>query len=635
MLPRPLARINKIDPDELNMLKKRIDVAMLVIIFSAALILARLWYLQIYRGDEYAKLAENNRIRIQEIIAPRGDILDRTGQPIITNRPRFNVVWNREDTPDQNEDELLKDVAKIFKEDISVLLDRIRAATENPRYISIRLKEDVDWETVVAIENKHLSLPGVTIEAISSRDYLYGDLASHLIGYLGEVSQAELKDNRYEGYKNGDPIGKQGLEKLFEEHLRGEKGRRYLEVDVRGLQQRQVRIQEPFLGNNLHLTLDLELQKVAEEAMAGKAGAVVAMEVNTGNMLVMCSTPPLELQEFIGGISKKSWDRMLNDPLKPLINKTVQGSYPPGSIFKIVTALAAISEGLVTPDTSIFCSGGIMFGNRRFGCWKKGGHGTVNFQKALIESCDVYFYTMGMRLGVDKIARYAHSLGLGKKSGVELEHEKSGIIPTTEWKRKRYRDKWHEGETLSVAIGQGYVTTTPLQICRMTATVANGGTLYRPQIVRSITSPDGKTLKTFTPVTEGLALGSDKSLALIREALTGVVNSPGGTAKVVRLPDVLIAGKTGTAQVVQLSHVRGVGESAIPYKYRDHAWFTSFAPAEKPEIAITVLVEHGQHGGSAAGPVARAVFKRYFEMKNGIPASPEETPPQLPDVNGE
>lgn len=635
MPPRPLARINKIDPDELNMLKKRIDVAMLVIIFSAALILARLWYLQIYRGDEYAKLAENNRIRIQEIIAPRGDILDRTGQPIIINRPRFNVVWNREDTPDQNEDELLKDVAKIFKEDISVLLDRIRAATEKPRYISIRLKEDVDWETVVAIENKHLSLPGVTIEAISSRDYLYGDLASHLIGYLGEVSQDELKDSRYEGYRNGDPIGKQGLEKLFEEHLRGEKGRRYLEVDVRGLQQRQVRIQEPFPGNNLHLTLDLELQKVAEEAMAGKAGAVVAMEVNTGNLLVMCSTPPLELQEFIGGISKKSWDRMLNDPLKPLINKTVQGSYPPGSTFKIVTALAAISEGLVTPDTSIFCSGGIMFGNRRFGCWKKGGHGTVNFQKALIESCDVYFYTMGMRLGVDKIARYAQSLGLGKKSGVELEHEKSGIIPTTEWKRKRYRDKWHEGETLSVAIGQGYVTTTPLQICRMTATVANGGTLYRPQIVRSITSPDGKTLKTFAPVTEGRALGSEKSLALIREALTGVVNSPGGTAKVVRLPDVLIAGKTGTAQVVHLSHVRGMGESAIPYKYRDHAWFTSFAPAEKPEIAVTVLVEHGQHGGSAAGPVAKAVFKRYFEIKNGIPASQEETPPQLPDVNGE
>ena len=631
MSPRPLAKINKIDPAELKMLKKRIDIAMVVIILSATLLLTRLWYLQIYRGDEYAKLSEINRIRIQEIAAPRGNILDRTGQPIITNRPRFNVVWNREDAP--NPDAIIKDLAKILGEDISVLLDRIRAATENPRYMPTRLKEDIDWETLVTIENKHLSLPGVRIEVMPSRDYLYGDFASHLVGYLGEISRAELSEKHYVTYQSGDQVGKQGVEKIFERYLKGEKGRNYLEVDVHGFEQRQMQLQDPYPGNDLHLTLDIELQRTAEEAMAGKAGAVVVMEVNTGNLLVMSSSPPLHLQEFIGGISQTAWDKMLNDPLHPLLDKTIQGQYPPGSVFKIATALAAISEGIVTPDATYFCGGSLNFGNRRYGCWKKGGHGTVDFQRALIESCDVYFYSVGMRLGVDKIAKYANSLGLGKKTGIDLEHEKGGIIPSAAWKQQRYKEKWQDGETLSVAIGQGYVLTTPLQICRMTAAVVNGGTLYRPQLVHSITAPDGKTLKTFSPASEGKILGSAHSLALIKEALVGVVNSAGGTAKVVALPDVLIGGKTGTAQVVNLSHVAGMSEKSIPYKYRDHAWFSAFAPAENPEIAITVLVEHGQHGGSAAGPVAKAVFKRYFELKNGKPENPAEAPLPSPAMD--
>ncbi|MFA6499081.1 MAG: penicillin-binding transpeptidase domain-containing protein, partial [Desulfurivibrionaceae bacterium] len=355
MPPRPLTKINKIDPAELKMLKKRIDIAMAVIIFLAALLLARLWYLQIYRGDDFAKLSEINRIRIQQIAAPRGNILDRTGQPIITNRPRFNVVWSREDAP--NPDAVIKDLAKILNEDISVLLDRIRAATENPRYMPTRLKEDIDWETLVTIENKHLSLPGVRIEVMPSRDYLYGDFASHLVGYLAEISPAELTEKRYAKYQSGDQVGKQGVEKIFEEFLKGEKGRNYLEVDVHGFEQRQMQLQEPFPGNDLHLTLDIELQRVAEEAMGDKAGAVVVMEVNTGNLLVMCSSPPLHLQEFVGGISTTAWNKLLNDPLNPLLDKTIQGQYPPGSTFKIVTALAAISEGVITPDATFFCGG--------------------------------------------------------------------------------------------------------------------------------------------------------------------------------------------------------------------------------------------------------------------------------------
>ncbi len=618
-MPRPLAKINKIDPAELKILKKRLDIATAVIIFFVAVLIARLWFLQIHSGTEYARRSESNRIRIQDIVAPRGNILDRNGKTIITNRPRFNVVWSREDAP--NPDEIIKILARILDEDITVLLDRIRASADHPRYFPTRLKEDIDWKTLVTIENNHFNLPGVSIEVLPSRDYLFGDFASHTIGYLGEISQAELEEPQYANHQRGDQVGKLGVEKLFEETLKGEKGRNYLEVDVRGFEQRQINLQEPLPGNDLQLTLDIDLQIAAETAMEGKAGAVVVMEVDTGRLLVLCSTPPLRLQEFVGGISSKAWNALLNDPLNPLINKTIQGQYPPGSTFKIVTALAAISEGVVTPETIYYCGGSLNFGNRRYGCWKRGGHGAVDFHRALVESCDVYFYQVGQRLGVDTIARYAQSMGLGQKTGIDLEHEKNGITPTAAWKKQRFKESWQEGETLSVAIGQGYNLTTPLQICQMTSALVNGGVLYRPQLIQTVMDPEGKPVSTFAPEVYGKSLGSARGRALIQQALVDVVNSKSGTAKVVRLPNVMVGGKTGTAQVIRLSHLEGLREQAIPYKYRDHAWFTCFAPAEKPEIAVTVLVEHGLHGGSGAGPVAKIVLSRYFEQKYGLPAT--------------
>ena len=618
-MPRPLAKINKIDPAELKILKKRLDIATAVIIFFVAVLIARLWFLQIHSGTEYARRSESNRIRIQDIVAPRGNILDRNGKTIITNRPRFNVVWSREDAP--NPDEIIKILARILDEDITVLLDRIRASADHPRYFPTRLKEDIDWKTLVTIENNHFNLPGVSIEVLPSRDYLFGDFASHTIGYLGEISQTELEEPQYANHQRGDQVGKLGVEKLFEETLKGEKGRNYLEVDVRGFEQRQINLQEPLPGNDLQLTLDIDLQIAAETAMEGKAGAVVVMEVDTGRLLVLCSTPPLRLQEFVGGISSKAWNALLNDPLNPLINKTIQGQYPPGSTFKIVTALAAISEGVVTPETIYYCGGSLNFGNRRYGCWKRGGHGAVDFHRALVESCDVYFYQVGQRLGVDTIARYAQGMGLGQKTGIDLEHEKNGITPTAAWKKQRFKESWQEGETLSVAIGQGYNLTTPLQICQMTSALVNGGVLYRPQLIQTVMDPEGKPVSTFAPEVYGKSLGSARGRALIQQALVDVVNSKSGTAKVVRLPNVMVGGKTGTAQVIRLSHLEGLREQAIPYKYRDHAWFTCFAPAEKPEIAVTVLVEHGLHGGSGAGPVAKIVLSRYFEQKYGLPAT--------------
>ena len=587
------ARIYRVDEDELNALKKRTDIVAVFIISLMALLIARLWYLQIHRGAEYVRLAENNRVRALDITAPRGNILDRQGRVIIANRPSFNIVWTKEDAPDP--DAVIKRLARLTGDDIALFLERIRLAADNPRHIPIKLKEDVDWQTLAAVENNHLELPGVRIMALPRRDYLYQDLASHLIGYLGEISQKELegkKDEGDESYESGDPIGKMGAEKLFEEHLRGEKGREYMEVDARGFEQRRLKGLEAMPGNDIRLTIDIDLQQAAEAAMAGKAGAVVAMEVNTGRVLVLVSSPALKLKEFIGGISQKAWKEMLTDPLHPLINKTVNGQYPPGSTYKIVTALAGLAEGAITPETSVFCTGAINFGNR---------------------------------LGVDLLAEYAKSFGFGRASGIELEHEKSGLVPTSEWKQQTKKVAWQKGETLSVAIGQGFNLTTPLQICRMAATLANGGTLYRPQLIELIKGPDGSDLQRFSPVIEGRLRGTDKMQELIRDALTAVVNEPHGTGSAARLPSIKVAGKTGTAQVIRLAQYKGVAENNVPYKYRDHAWFTCFAPAEKPEIAMAVLVEHGSHGGSAAGPVAKRVLEAYFNIKKEETGQPEPT----------
>ncbi len=615
-MSRFLTSIHKMDEAELNTLKRRIDIATAVAIFFIAILIVRLWYLQIHRGDDYAQLSENNRVRAQDLNAPRGNILDRQGRIIITNRPCFNIVWVREDAP--NPDVVLKKLSRILHEDISVLLKRIRSYADHPRYMPFRLQEDIDWRTLVYIENHRLDLPGVRIEVLPTRDYLHGDLASHLIGYLGEINEKEMKKHADGDYDLGDQIGKMGIEKIYEKYLHGEKGRKYLEVDVHGLEQKQIKVRKPLPGDDLQLTIDIDLQETAEKAMADKAGAVIAMDVKTGKLLAMASTPAMHLEEFIGGISTVAWKGMLNNPLHPLIDKTIQGQYPPGSTYKIVTALAALSEGATTPETIVYCPGYYSFGNRKYGCWKKTGHGPVNLRRALKESCDVYFYQMGQKLGVDTLARYAHSLGLGSKTGLEMENEKSGLTPTEAWKRKRYNESWQDGETLSVAIGQGFNLTTPLQVCRMTAATVNGGILFQPQIVESITDPDGKKIKQFEPIIEGHALGTQEDLDIIREALTAVVNEPHGTGQASRLKEISVGGKTGTAQVIHLSKYRDAKPEEIPYKYRDHAWFTCFAPSENPEIAVTVLIEHGGHGGSAAGPVAKQILQRYFAKKTAV-----------------
>lgn len=614
-----VTRLPQRDESDLNGYKKKALYSFVIIIFFFAVIITRLWFLQVQQGDYYNQLADSNRVRSIEIAAPRGNIYDRKGREIVTNRPSFNVVWIRENN--KINDEWLKRLTGLLRQDAATLLEKIRKMAGEPGHIPVRLAEDIDWETVARIENNRMHLPEVKIEVVPLRIYHFGNLASHLIGYMGEINKAELDKADKTFYKGGNLIGKMGLERLREPDLRGEKGYDNMEVNALGFEQQNLKDVEPLPGKDLYLTLDVELQKIAEEEMASKnrAGAVVAMEANTGRLLVAASAPELQLEEFVGGISQKAWQGMLDNPLHPLVNKLVQGQYPPASTYKLVTAFAGLSEGIVTPDTTLFCPGQYQFGNRVYRCWKKGGHGTVSFKRAVAESCDVYFYQVGQKLGVDRLARYAKMFGLGEKTGVEIEHEKPGLIPTTEWKRKRYNVKWHEGETLSIAIGQGYDLATPLQIALMTSVIANGGTLYKPTVVEQVVDPDGKITSSFKPEVLSRLSGQGRNLKLVREGMVEAVNSRRGTGREAQIDSqhgIIVGGKTGTGQVVRLAQYIHLKEEDIPYKYRDHAWFTCFAPAANPEIVVTVMVEHGLHGGSASAPIAAKILNQYFEDKS-------------------
>ncbi len=613
-----VTRLPQRDESDLSGYKKKALYTFVIIIFFFSAAVTRLWFLQVEQGDYYNQLADSNRVRSIEIAAPRGNIYDRKGREIVTNRPSFNVVWIRENN--KINDEWLKRLTRLLKQDATALLEKIRKMAGGPGHIPVRLAEDIDWETVARIENNRMYLPDIKIEVVPLRIYHFGNLASHLIGYMGEISKAELDKADRTLYKGSDLIGKMGLERLREADLRGEKGHDNMEVNALGFEQENLKGDEPLPGKDMYLTLDVELQKIAEEEMAVKnrAGAVVAMEANTGRLLALASAPELHLDEFVGGISQKAWQGMLDNPLHPLTNKLVQGQYPPGSTYKPVTAFAGLAEGVITPDTTFFCPGSMEFANRTYRCWKKGGHGTVSLKRALGESCDVYFYNVGLRLGVDRLAKYGKMFGLGAKTGVEMEYEKPGIAPSSEWKRKRYNVKWHEGETLSVAIGQGYNLTTPLQVAMMTMVIANGGTLYKPAVVEQVIGPDGKKASTFQPEVLSRLQGQGKNLKLVREGMVEAVNSKRGTGREAQIDSshgIIVGGKTGTAQVVRLAQYIHLKEADIPYKYRDHAWFTCFAPASNPEIVVTVLVEHGLHGGSASAPIASKILNKYFEDK--------------------
>ncbi|HBT97840.1 MAG TPA: penicillin-binding protein 2 [Desulfobulbaceae bacterium] len=618
-----LTEIIERDEETVDRLRRRTLKFGLGIIFFFALIIYRLYNLQIEQGRKFAQKAFSNRIRLQKLAAPRGRILDRNGKEIVTNRPSFNVVLMREDAIDP--ETLVKNLAPVLHEEVSAIWDRFREAANTPQHMPVVLKKDIDWQTLAYIEShKNTDFPGIEIQVQPVRVYAYGNLMSHLIGYLGIINKNELEQlpANERRFASGDLVGKRGLEKLRENDLHGKKGEVQTVVDSHGFVQERDKKEEPFPGKDIYLTLDVPMQRMVEDMMARDdlAGSAVAMEVNTGRLIVSASAPELPLDQFTGGISKVNWQALQDNPRHPQMNKVVQGVYPPGSTYKMITALAGLASGVITKDTTVSCPGYYKFGNRTYRCWKHSGHGTVDLRRAVAESCDTYFYLVGQKVGVDRLAEFAHKMGLGALSGIEMENEKTGTIPSKAWKLQTKKEKWHDGETLSVAIGQGFNTVTPLQICLMTATLATNGVRMKPMIIDKIVDIHSGRVQNFPPeVVERIPLNSDY-MEIIRQGMMDVVQGPRGTARKVAIKGLNIAGKTGTAQVASLNRIKGLREEDIPYKYRDHAWFTCYAPAEKPEIAVTVMIEHGLHGGSAAGPIARAILQAYF--KDRLP--PEE-----------
>jgi penicillin-binding protein 2 len=599
------------------------------VVFS--LLIMRLWYLQIIKVENFQDLSESNRLRMVPVAASRGTIFDRNGKVLVNNRPSFSVAAIPQEVRDR--EVLIDRLSRILGLDRSELLDKWSKGKSRAKYFPIILASGISRDQLETLEENRFELPGVDIQMHPVRDYPNETLASHLLGYLGQMSEQEMDSGQYARYNPGDYVGKSGIERSWEKELHGVDGGRQLEVDAMGRVLKTVNETSPTMGDSLKLTIDLEMQKAAEDAFGEQAGAAVAMDVNTGEILAFVSKPDFDPSLFSEGLSSKQWKEYLDDKRHPLENKALKGQYPPGSTFKIITALAGLGEGMIDGSSTVVCNGSYKVGRRTFHCWKRSGHGTVNLQKALQESCDVYFYKLGERLGVDKIAKYAKKFGMGLPLGIGLENEKSGLIPTSEWKEKRFGKKWMRGETLPVAIGQGYVLATPIQLASMISTVANEGTVYKPYLVQSIADPAGNVIREFHPEILTRITGiKPESYRMVKQGLFSVVNAPGGTGSAARLNEVEVAGKTGTSQVVKL----GVQKGNLPYQYRDHALFVAFAPYEKPEVAVAVVVEHGEHGGSAAAPVARAIFSKYFEEKGIIrkPVPPDESGAAVGD-NGE
>ncbi len=591
---------------EKNLLSLSLGVTALFFI-----LIMRLWYLQLIKAEDYQNLSENNRLRLVPVAAPRGTILDRNGKLMIWNRPSFSVVLFKQDVKDK--DLLLGQLIRYLELDREELYEKWSKSRGRAKYYPITIDSGITQDQLEFLEENRLNLPGVDIQMKPVREYADNGTAVHLAGYIGEISEQDLAKEEFSRYNSGDYVGKNGLERVWEKELHGVDGGRLMEVDARGRVLRTVTETVPTIGNSLMLTLDRTIQEQAEQALGSRAGGAVALDVRTGEVLAFASSPLFDPALFAGRIPKKVWDGYLEDVRHPLINKVLTGQYPPGSTFKIITALAGLEEGLIDEHSTVSCNGSYTLGNRTFHCWQRHGHGQVNLKLALKQSCDVYFYNLADRLGVDRIAAYARKYGLGAPTGIALEHEKPGLIPSTAWKEKKYKQKWARGETISVGIGQGYVLATPLQLASMMASVANGGTVYRPYVVKKVVDQEGKVLREFKPEILGNAGVSRRSLELVKSGLQAVVNEPGGTGAAARLAEVMVGGKTGTSQVVKLRTGKG-----NPYQFRDHALFVAFAPVDKPEIAVAVVVEHGEHGGSAAAPVARAMLRAYFEGKGAI-----------------
>ena len=596
---------------EFGDLHRRLFILRVGLLLVVALLGLRLWHLQIHEGPYYRDLSENNRTRLVLLEPARGLIYDRHGVLLANNVPSFSLYVMLEDVKDR--EFLIQQLTDLLGLDPALVRKKMTA--KGSKLIPRKIKDRMTLRDATLVESHRLDMPGVMIQVESQRNYPGGVTAAHLLGYVGEISADQLEKPEFLDLHQGSIVGQYGVEKSYDRHMRGMAGQKSVEVDALGHEKKASVVERPQAGNDLYLTIDVRLQKVAEDLLGEEQGAIVALDPNSGDILAMASRPGFDPNVLSRELTTKQWVEIVQDEGRPLNNRASQGQYPPGSTFKIPMAVAALETKTMSPSSTVFCNGGYQFGKRLYHDWKASGHGYVDLHNALVHSCDVYFYTIGQRMGIDVMAEFGKDFGLGKATGVELPSERSGIMPSTAWKQKAKNEQWLPGETISAAIGQGYVTVTPLQMASLVGTVANDGVNYRPRLVQAVMDRTSGNLQELPAVPRGKINAKPETFRVIKDALADVVTK--GTATKAKSSVVTIGGKTGTAQVAAL---RTGPEENIPKKFRDHAWFVAFAPVESPKIAVAVLVEHMGHGGAAAAPLAKEVIETYMKLTPQIPA---------------
>ena len=597
-----------LDPIFSEWYKSRLARATLFVVLAFATLGFRLFFLQVVEGREFRRLSDSNCIRLQKIDAIRGVIRDRNGALLVDNRPAFQLgIVPRDARPVE---ETLARLSRYTGVPEATFRETMEGHRGLPGYRTVPLMQDIGRDMLAVVEAHRFDLPGIVVDIQPRRHYMEA-AAPHLIGYLGEIRPDELAHAEYPGARRGDFVGRSGIERSAESFLRGEHGGRQVEVDARGQVVRVLDTVPPTPGLNLILTLDLALQKRAETLLEGKAGAAVVLDPATGEVLAMASAPAFDPNDFVRGMSHDRWRSLLSNPDRPMENKAMQGEYPPASTYKIVALMAALETDEVDERTTFHCPGHLFFGDRLFRCWRRGGHGHVAAVDSLAVSCDVYYYQVGLRVGVDRLAEFAVECGLGRPTGIRLDNEAAGLVPTAAWKRRRTGVSWQPGETLSVAIGQGYNLTTPLQMAVLTAAVANGGTLYRPMLIRRVETVAGETVSVGAPESTGSLPAGSETLEIIREGLRKVVEGHRGTAKRAAIEGVRVSGKTGTAQVVS-RRMEEMDPDTMNHRHKPHAWFVAIGEVGERRIAVAVLVEHGESGSGTAAPIAAELVRTYF-----------------------
>lgn len=594
--------------EELELMRWRIGFIAYVIVAAMLVLAIGFWNAQVVQSDYYHRRAEENRVREIPLAAPRGRIYDREHRIIADSRPSYNIILIRENSPHTIEEtvSMLKAGINIPKEE---LLDRINRKRRDPRFRPIVLKEDVSVADIAYVKSHRYEMPEIVVEFQPRRRYLEGELAAHAIGYVGEVTENELATPEFVDFKSGDLVGKAGLEREYNNVLVGKDGFKRVVVNTQGREMEWLENEEYVPGNDLVTTLDLDLQRAAEQMMGDHSGAVIALDPRTGEILTFISKPAYDPNLFATRISTTDWKNLMEDPRKPMQNRAIQSRFSPGSVFKIFMAAAGLESGVLNPLRSIYCPGYATFFGHNFACDKHDGHGTIGLHNAIVSSCNVFFYNVGNELGISRISTYAKMMGLGRKTGVDLPNEDSGLIPSEEWKQRVYKAKWYAGETISVAIGQGYVNITPIQAAWAMGGLTTGGRLKQPHLVnpqelKKLGLPAGEIVEEDYPI-------SQSTVDIVTTGAWGVVNEAGGTGSKARVEGFDVAGKTGTAQVV------GKQSGLSGKEYGDNAWFVGFAPYRNPEIVVSAIIENAGHGGTFAAPVVHAVLETYYKKKTG------------------